>query len=170
MKPWKKRNSRFRLRLPDLIQPCSPDGEELRSRVRKRARVTSREEFPQNIHPKTAICSKLAFPIPGFLQNRLQSGTNVRHSLGQFVIRPFVFIHISGSTFIFYTFLGGSRPPLLTFCWFEAWRNRHDGWRPEASRCMRTVLPRRARTSLSGVLTKLAFVKNKMRLHGVATS
>ena len=42
--------------------------------------------------------------IRNFLQNQLQPRTNARHLFGQFVVRPFVFIDISGSTFIFNIF------------------------------------------------------------------
>ena len=57
----------------------------------------------------------------------------------------------------------------MTFCWFKVWRNRYEGWRPEASHCTSTVLPRRARTCSFSIHTCLAFVKNKMRLHRVAS-
>ena len=54
-----------------------------------------------------------------FLQKPLQPGTFVRYFLGQLVAPPFVFIYISGSTFIFNIFWAQSFP-----------RNRREASRP----------------------------------------
>lgn len=62
----------------------------------------------------------------------------------------------------------GEPSPFVTFCWFKPWRNRQDDRRPEASRGMTAVFPRRARTCLSIIITYLAFVKEKVSLHHVA--
>src|SRR5208283_3833139 len=71
---------------------------------------------------------------------------------------------------LYFLFSGPLHGQILTFCWFKVWRNRHEGWKPEASRCMRAVLLRRPRTSLSSIHTNLAFVKSRVRLHRLASN
>src|SRR5579862_4364043 len=69
---------------------------------------------------KAAVCATcfagiLGRSYPDFLQKALQPGTNVRCSLGHYVVSPCIFIHIAGSTFIFNIFWGGVIPSFGCF-------------------------------------------------------
>jgi hypothetical protein len=73
-------------------------------RTRGRTGGAGRREAPYKRRLESAIRGKLSFQIRNFLQNPCQFDVNVRHFVGHFVMPPFVFIHIPGSTFIFNIF------------------------------------------------------------------
>ncbi len=84
-------------------------------------------DFDGTLRPRPNYCVSCAFSakIPVdcrlFLQKRCRPGTKARIIIGHCVIRSFVFIYISGSTFVFNIFMVGCLPERLFFLCHDVW-------------------------------------------------